>query len=130
MNVARLALAVLTFLGIRGNSVLTLRHTDPPTTATVTHPTSEELSKQNPVQEGLRQPQPTPAFEEFSKTNPVLEALRQPPPILGTISDKVPISEPNSLFGTISAIGPQITERSATDDIVGVAVHRAQDTHR
>jgi hypothetical protein len=149
MDVARLALAFFGFLGISAHSFLTLLRSDPATTATVSHPTFEELSKPNPLLEALRRPQatnptfeelgkpntaplqqrdPTPTSEESSKPNAVPEALHQPQPILGTISDKVPIAEPNSVFGTISAIGPQITERSATDDILNVTVHRAQNT--
>jgi hypothetical protein len=109
MIVVHLALAVFAFLGISANSVLiTLLHTDPPTTATVTSPT----------------------FEELSKPNPLLEAMRQPQPILGVAPARTQIAESNSLLGTISAIGPQITEHSATDDFVTVTLHRAQDTRR
>jgi hypothetical protein len=101
MDVARLALAFFGFLGISGHSILTLLRTDLPTTATT--------------------------FEELSKPNPLLEALRQPQPILGTIPAKTEMAEPRSLLGTVSAIGPQIFEHSATEDFVSVAVHRAQD---
>jgi hypothetical protein len=82
MDVGRLALAVFAFWGVSGNSVLTLLHTDPPTTAAITHPT----------------------FEELSKPNPLLEALQQPQPILGNISGRTQVAEPNLLLGTISAI--------------------------
>jgi len=146
MTVASLILAVCGFFGITSKSVWTLLKTDPvivatahpafeestkpspdPPTTTVTHP---EFSKPNPSLEVLHQPQSTPTFEELSKPNPVLEALREPQPTLETLSGKTKIAEPNSLFGTISAIGPQITEQSATEDIVSVTVQRAQDTRR
>jgi hypothetical protein len=105
MTVAGLTFA---FFRIDSNSVLALLHTDPPATAALTHPT----------------------FEELSKPSPLLEALHQPQPILGNISGRTQVAEPNLLLGTISAIGPQITEHSATGDFVSVAVHRAQDTPR
>jgi len=65
----------------------------------------------------------TSTFEELSKPNPLLEAMRQPPPIMG-VHARTQIAESNSLLGTISATGPQITERSATDDFVTVTVQR------
>src|SRR5260370_40449331 len=77
MNVVRVTLAVFAFLGISGESVLTLLHTHPPTTTTVTSPT----------------------FEELSKPNPLREAMRQPPPIMGVA--RTQIAESNSLLGTI-----------------------------
>jgi len=105
---SHLTLAVFAFLRIDSNSVLTLLHSDPPTTASVAHPT----------------------FEELSKPNPLLEALRQPQPALGTIPARTEMGEPSSVLGTVSTIGPQLFEHSATDDFVNVAVHRAQDPPR
>src|SRR6267154_2146979 len=100
MDVVRVTLAVFAFLGISGKSVPTLLHTDPPTTTV------------------------SSTFGELSKPNPLLQAMRQPPPILGVAHARTQIAESNSLLGTISAIGLQITEHSATDDFVTVTVQR------
>jgi len=64
--------------------------------------------------------------KELNTPNTILEALHQPPTrIIGTVSGATRAAEPN-LLGTVYAIGPQLFERSATNDLLNVTVSRAE----